>query len=67
MSAALNRAVLMRVFAHLRRSARVEVMAIVGIVVAVAILTELAPGRKAARSLAAAPSGSRDHVDASAA
>jgi len=52
---ALNRAVLMRVFAHLRRSARVEVVAIAGIVVAVAILTELAPGRKAARSLAAAP------------
>ena len=51
----LNRAVLMRVFARLRRSARVEVLAIVGIVVAVAILTELAPGRKAARSLAAAP------------
>jgi copper transport protein len=51
----LNRAVLMRVFAHLRRSARVEVVAIVGIVVAVAILTELAPGRNAARSIAAAP------------
>ena len=51
----LNRAVLMRVFARLRRSARVEVVAIVGIVVAVAILTELAPGKKAARSLAAAP------------
>src|SRR6185503_10017319 len=52
---ALNRLVLMRVYAHLRRSARVEVVAIAGIVVAVAILTELAPGRKAARSLAAAP------------
>jgi copper transport protein len=51
----LNRAVLMRVFARLRRSARVEALAIVGIVVAVAILTELAPGKKAARSLAAAP------------
>src|SRR6185503_8147718 len=51
----LNRAVLMRVFARVRRSARVEVLAIVGIVVAVAILTELAPGRKAARPLAAAP------------
>jgi copper transport protein len=51
----LNRAVLMRVFARLRRSARVEVVAIVGIVVAVAILTELAPGRKAGRSPAAAP------------
>jgi copper transport protein len=51
----LNRAVLMRVFARLRRSARVEVLAIVGIVVVVAILTELAPGRKASRSPAAAP------------
>jgi copper transport protein len=51
----LNRAVLMRVFARLRRSARVEVLAITGIVVAVAILTELAPGRNAARSQAAAP------------
>jgi copper transport protein len=50
----LNRAVLMRVFARLRRSARVEVLAIVGIVVVVAILTELAPGRKTARPLAAA-------------
>jgi len=38
-----------------RRSARIEVVAIVGIVVAVAILTELAPGRKGSRSLAAAP------------
>ena len=51
----LNRAVLMRVFEHLRRSARFEVLAIVGIVVAVAILTELAPGKKAARSVSAAP------------
>ena len=52
---ALNRAVLMRVYARVRRSARVEIVAIVGIVVAVAILTELAPGRNASRSLAAAP------------
>jgi len=51
----LNRTVLMKVFGRLRRSARVEVAAIVGIVVAVAVLTELAPGRKASRSLAAAP------------
>jgi hypothetical protein len=52
----LNRAVLMRVFSRLQRSARVEVVAIVGIVVAVAILTELAPGRKAAaRASASAP------------
>jgi copper transport protein len=52
---ALNRTVLIRVFRRVRRSARVEVVAIVGIVVAVAILTELAPGRKGAGSLAAAP------------
>ena len=51
----LNRTVLMRLYARLRRSARVEVIAIVGIVVTVAILTELAPGRKASRTLAAAP------------
>jgi hypothetical protein len=51
----LNRTVLIRVFARLRRSARVEVAAIVGIVAAVAILTELAPGKKVGRSLAAAP------------
>jgi len=52
---ALNRTVLMRVFGRVRRSARIEVVAVVGIVVAVAILTELAPGRKASRSIAAAP------------
>ena len=52
---ALNRTVLIHVFARLRRSARVEVVAISGIVVAVAILTELAPGRNASRSPAAAP------------
>ena len=51
----LNRAVFLRIYARLRRSARVEVIAIVGIVVAVAILTELAPGKKAARSLAETP------------
>jgi len=51
----LNRTLLIRVYARLRRSARVEIVAIAGIVVAVAILTELAPGRKAARSLAAPP------------
>ena len=51
----LNRALLMRVFARVRRSARIEVIAIVGIVVAVAILTELAPGRNRTRQAAAAP------------
>jgi len=51
----LNRTVLIRVYARVRRSARVEVVAIVGIVVTVAILTELAPGRNKARSPAAAP------------
>ena len=51
----LNRALLLRVFARVRRSARIEVVAIVGIVVAVAILTELAPGRTTARPRTAAP------------
>src|SRR4029079_15960862 len=51
----LNRTVLIPVYARVRRSARVEVVAIVGIVVTVAILTELAPGRNKARSPAAAP------------
>jgi copper transport protein len=51
----LNRSALMRVFARLRRSARLEVLALAGIVVAVAVLTELAPGKKTSRPLAAAP------------
>jgi copper transport protein len=40
----LNRTVLIRAYARLRRSASLEVVAIAGIVVAVAILTELRPG-----------------------
>jgi copper transport protein len=51
----LNRTVMMRVYARVRRSARVEVVAIAGIVVAVAILTELAPGKTTSRSADAAP------------
>lgn len=51
----LNRAVLMRVFSRLRRSAAVEVVAIAGILVAVAILTELRPGTAGSKALAAAP------------
>jgi Copper resistance protein D len=49
----LNRTILIRVFARLRRSALVEVSAIAGIVVAVAILTELRPGVAASRAAAA--------------
>jgi copper transport protein len=49
----LNRTLLIRVFARLRRSARIEVVAIAGIVVAVAILTELRPGKDAATAEAA--------------
>jgi copper transport protein len=52
----LNRTVLIRAFAALRRSVLVEVAAIVGIVVAVAILTELRPGVAASRAAASAPS-----------
>ncbi len=50
----LNRAVLLGVFARLRRSLLVEIAAILGIVIAVAILTELRPGREGARFAAAA-------------
>jgi copper transport protein len=49
----LNRTLLLRAFTRLRRSARVEVVALAGIVVAVAVLTELRPGTDATRSLAA--------------
>jgi copper transport protein len=49
----LNRAVLVRVFARLRRSATVEVVAICFIVVAVAVLTELRPGTASSRAVAA--------------
>jgi hypothetical protein len=41
----------MAMFARLRRSAQVEVVALLGIVVAVAILTELRPGVVAAKAL----------------
>ncbi|HLK46014.1 MAG TPA: CopD family protein, partial [Acidimicrobiales bacterium] len=51
---ALNRSRLLDRFARLRRSATVEIVAIAGIVVAVAILTELRPG-VTARALAASP------------
>ena len=50
----LNRTRLIDVFARLRRSVRVELVAIAGIVVAVAILTELRPG-VAARTVTTAP------------
>jgi copper transport protein len=45
----LNRTVLLAAFARLRRSALVEVIVIAGIVVAVAVLTELRPGVSTAR------------------
>ncbi len=49
----LNRSRLLRVFAKLRRSATVEIVVIAGIVVAVAILTELRPGVDTPRALSA--------------
>ncbi len=51
----LNRTVLIAVFARLRRSALLELALLAGIVAAVAVLTELRPGRDAARAAAAAP------------
>jgi copper transport protein len=50
----LNRTRLLGAFARLRRSAAVEIVAIAGIVVAVAILTELRPGIAAPEPAAAA-------------
>ncbi|HEV8461806.1 MAG TPA: copper resistance protein CopC [Gaiellaceae bacterium] len=49
----LNRTLLLDVFARLRRSVLVEITVITGIVVAVAVLTELRPGRDTAKALAA--------------
>jgi len=49
----LNRRVLIDAFARLRRSAMFELVLLAGIVVAVAVLTELRPGRDAARASAA--------------
>jgi copper transport protein len=46
----LNRSILLRVFARLRRSALLELAVIAGIVVAVAILTDLRPGVAIARA-----------------
>ena len=50
-----NRGFLLDAFARLRRSASVEIVAIAGIVVAVAILTELRPGTDAPKAVAAVP------------
>jgi len=50
----VNRTFLLRAFDRLRRSASVEVVAIAGIVVAVAILTELRPGTDVSPAVAAA-------------
>lgn len=55
----LNRTRLLDVFARLRRSVTVELVAIVSIVVVVAILTELRPG-VAARAVASQPTSSLD-------
>ena len=52
----LNRTLLLRVFERLRRSASLEAAAIAGIVVAVAILTELRPGVEVSRAAAEASS-----------
>ena len=49
----LNRTLLLRVFARLRRSVLVELTLLSGIVVAVAVLTELRPGRDDSRARAA--------------
>jgi copper transport protein len=49
----LNRTLLLGVFARLRRSVLIEITMISGIVVAVAVLTELRPGRDASRAAAA--------------
>ena len=49
----MNRTFLVRAFDRLRRSASVEVVAIAGVVIAVAVLTELRPGRELPRALAA--------------
>ncbi len=51
----LNRTLLLNVFARLRRSVLVEITIISGIVVAVAVLTELRPGRDVSQALAATP------------
>lgn len=58
----LNRAVLINQFARLRRSALVEVTVIAGIVIAVAVLTELRPGREAPHAFAAAPTAAQPPV-----
>ncbi len=50
----LNRTLLLGVFARLRRSLLVELTMILGIVVAVAILTELRPGREDRSNVASA-------------
>ena len=52
----LNRTLLLGAFARLRRSAMLESFVLLGIVVAVAVLTELRPGKAQARAdVASAP------------
>ena len=55
----LNRSLLIRFFARLRRSALVEAVLIGGIVVGVAVLTELRPGTEAPARAAAPPVGAK--------
>jgi copper transport protein len=50
----LNRAVLIDAFSRLRRSAAAEVTLLCGVVIAVAVLTELRPGKEARAAAAAA-------------
>ena len=49
----LNRTLLLNAFTRLRRSAAVEIIVILGIVIAVGVLTELRPGRETSRANAA--------------
>jgi copper transport protein len=51
----LNRSVLIDAFSRLRRSAAAEVTLLCGVVIAVAVLTELRPGKDAASAAAPAP------------
>jgi copper transport protein len=51
----LNRTTLLDSFGRLRRNVRLEIVGIAGIVIAVAVLTQLRPGRDAPAAAAAAP------------
>jgi copper transport protein len=53
----LNRTILISAFARLRRSASLEIVLLVGVVIAVGVLTELRPGTAQPAAAAAAPLG----------